>query len=291
MAEARSTENIFKNINELSRRIDISEEQKAISLRMLAEHSVSELSLPELEEVYSTLLSSCDSLTTSDKITFFQAVSHSAKLADVGRLLSLFGEAHSAAGTHGKIAVVRNTYNDLACDKFSASIPHPKPIYYNSFEECCEAVAYDVCEFTLIPIENTSDGRMFGFYSLIDRYELKICSVCTLEDDDTSRLVRYALISKSMWKPNLERSHEDMPRIFEFSLTFDFEDENLGISRAASLCNAKLYRASTLPLPYNDMIRFYYSFKINKLTDLKAFLLYLWFEYPRYTAIGIYKEI
>ena len=186
--------------------------------------------------------------------------------------------------------MVRNNYNNRAYELFSRVISHAKSVYCPNFEECCESVASGECEFTILPIEDNSDGKMFGFYSLLDRFELKIYAVCNIEGE--TKTIRYALAGRNFQYRGIDKHQSKKHRFFEFSLTYDTDFATPDIFEAAAICRADIHKTASLSLPYNDMItRFYFSFRITKSTELFAFLMFLWLEYPQYTPIGIYSEI
>lgn len=279
------------NLRELSKRANIVDEQRNIVIRELVASILNRTESDTLELAYREFLANLSSVTVADKHTFSEAC---AELMPRERILSAlpFGDSEqfTTAGAHGKIAYVRNRYNDEAFSRFSATIPHAKHLYLSDFESCCEAVSADECEFTILPLENTTDGKMFGFYSLLDRFELKIDSVSTLESEDSSRSIRYALVGKRFRSAILDSAEQK--RIFELSITYSPRPQLLELYLAASRWKLKEHRSSSLSLPYNDnMVRFYHSFIIDERSELLPFLIFLTLEYPQYSPIGVYREI
>ena len=144
----------------------------------------------------------------------------------------------------------------------------------------------------MLPLEDSTSGKMFGFYSLLDRYEFKITYVCTVKREDASNTIRYALASRYLNLGIFEKHKRHTQKIFEFSMTHTQPSQLLDVYRAASLSLASEHRTSSISLPYGDnMVRFYHSFVINKETRFVPFLLLLALEYPNYSPIGIYREI
>ena len=289
---SENSQTILKNLTCLTERRSVTAEQRQLCLEQLYEElciSQSKGSLEAYEEIRRLI---GHELTLEDKIFLCRKICDE-KSVDQKKLLS-FGAPYMKVppGAHGKIAYVRNRYNDVAFSSFSRLIPHSKSAYYATFEACCEAVGSGEVEFTLLPIENTADGKMFGFYSLLDKHELRISAVCSVEDDELSKTVRYALAGRNYLSEHIEKAKGSRSMIFEFSLTSFAERDLPSIIQAAALCFAEIYRISGLPSHYGDLtMRFFYSLKLTELSQLTPFLTYMNLEHPGYSAIGIYREI
>ncbi len=284
---------ISKNLAELSRREKINANQRKLCISHLMRELNERADLP-LAAIYREIRKYTDGdLSVSDKAELCRNIVRARNICDINSLPPFKDtELPVIPGSHGKIAYVRNLYNDLAYYKLSHIIPHSKPIYFSSFEECADAVTSGAVEFAIIPVEDSSGGKMFGFYSLIDRYELKLSAVCNVENEDSSKIVRYALVNRNFLSEKTEKLNGKKSKIFEFSLTYLTSAEPFDILCAAEAFFAKTVGISSVFLPYNDtQTRFFYSFKISDNTDLCAFLLYLCTEYPQYMPIGIYYEI
>ncbi|NLF85905.1 MAG: bifunctional chorismate mutase/prephenate dehydratase [Lentisphaerae bacterium] len=70
----------------------------------------------------------------------------------------------SCQGTEG-------AYSQMACDKLFAS---PEIMYTSSFEGVFQAVASGMCEYGVVPIENSLAGSVTQVYDLLRRYDVKI---------------------------------------------------------------------------------------------------------------------
>ena len=290
-------DNIYRSVREsleeLKNRTAVISEQRSILVSELARNMIRLFPNASPEALYKEFLAATNTSDISEKLIFANVISsHFGEEKLLDSLLYESRDKLAPAGTHGKIAYIRNRYNDEAYSKFSSVVSHSKPIFCSSFEDCCEALTRDECEFTILPLEDSSDGKMFGFYSLIDRYEFKIAYVCSVEHEDSSKSIRYALASKHFRLDKPEKAKADRSRIFEFTMTHTPSNNILDIYRVASLSLAQEHRTSSLPLPYGDnMARFYHSFIITKETRFLPFLLLLSLEYPEYSPIGIYYEI
>ena len=286
-----SNDIILKNISDLSERSSLISEQKNILIAMLAEQMSGDASYSDVLSLYNLFCKDAVGVSLTDKICFCRATAGVADAAFSDALSIMRSDTPISGALRGKIAFVKNLYNESAYSRFSYVIKSPTPISYSSFEDSCDAVVSEVCEFVVLPIENSVDGKMFSFYSLLDQYDLKIHSVCYIQPDNDAKTIRYALAGKPNLRHCIGHEPSTYPQIFEFSLSADTRVGGMDITSAAALCSANIHRVSTLPLSYNDTIRFYYSLSMSAPEELKTFIIYLCLEYPQYTPIGLYREI
>ena len=281
------------NLTELKNRTDIINEQRSILVSELADLIIGKFGSDSPEMIYKEFLSAIGTAEVTDKLIFTEKLTANYSNEDLIRLLlSADSDELAPAGAHGKISYIRNRYNDEAYSKFSSVIPYTKPLYLSDFEECCDAISTGAAEFTILPLEDSVDGTMFGFYSLLDRYGLKIVNVCNVEREDNSKVIRYALAGRYFRFDRSDKEKKDAKRIFEFTMTHSPSTKLIDLFSAATLCNAYEHRATSLPLPFGDnMARFYHSFIITRKTRFLPFLFFLSLEYPQYSPIGIYREI
>lgn len=189
----------------------------------------------------------------------------------------------------GRIAYVKNNFTDSAYLTFSKSLSSPRCAYFDSFDSICEDVHSGKSEFCILPVETSTDGKLVSFYSMMDRYELKILSICTVEHQGGANFTKFALLGKSLSFPE---KTEAFGLKFELRISQSLSDASAisHIINAADACNITLCRISSLPLPYSDsMISCYAVFDL-KGADLNTFLTYLTLECPQCYALGIYFE-
>ena len=189
-----------------------------------------------------------------------------------------------AAGSHGKIAYVRNRYNERAFERFAEILPNAKAEYVSGFSEACESVYDGSCSYCVLPIENDVDGRLFRFYAMADRYELKLCAITELENEETTGSVRYALAGRSA----LRSIPRDKLCVLEFSLAREDGTRLSELLAAAAFLGATPHTLDFLPLEYdNHLYRQYFAFRLQR-EQAVAFGLYLSLDYPHYAPIGFY---
>jgi prephenate dehydratase len=189
----------------------------------------------------------------------------------------------------GKIAYVKNNFTDLAYLAFSKLLDTPRCAYLDSFDAICEDVHSGECEFCILPIETSADGKLLSFYSMIDRYEFKIISTYSVEHSDGSKFTRFALLGRSIKQINSISSPGTKLelRIPESS---NKEASVYKILCAADACNMRLCRIDSIPLPYNDSKLSYYAVFDMDGADTDAFITYIAIEHPQCYALGIYFE-
>lgn len=276
-----------ENIRTFSERSEISEKQRLLSLSLCINALLSDqdTTIPELYSRFSTELSENNLLSPTDRASFFAALTHSVTQQKKMIADGSFRENESTkSGAHGRIALVRNRYNEEAFSLFEPFVQGAKAEFLSSFSDACEEVFDNLCEFCILPIENTESGRLFGFYSMLDRYELKICATCTVEHDDSPDTVRYALVGKHLPR----RIPKNTEWNLECCVSAQAEEFPYDIFRVAPIFDATPIKIDSLPILYDDGAhRIYFTFRLPR-TMAYAFDFYLLSEHPRYTAIGLY---
>ena len=199
-----------------------------------------------------------------------------------------FGTSDALADeAEGKIEYISNRYTDIAYRRFSTIIGRDKGIAVRSFEELCEDVYGGNSEFGILPIENTENGKLAHFYSLINKYELKIAAVCAVETSD-SGISRFALVSKNMEYPN---ARFGIPDKLELFITLEKNESLSEILAAAEFCEMELYRIDSLPLSSHSGKYALCPVFSLKDSDVNSFLMFMSLDFPQYIPVGIFKDI
>lgn len=288
--EKKEKSKIFcDNIEIFSKRKSLSEQQRFLAMSQWISDLLStpdtSISLSKRYDQFCDSFPSQNVLIAEDRALFCANAAKSPSLQkELISLASLDAAETAASGSHGRIALVRNRYNEEAFSMFEHSVQGAKPEFFSSFSDACEEVFDNLCEYCILPVENTGDGRLFGFYSMIDRYELKICAVCELETETTSETIRYALIGKHLPQRIPKSAHWN----FECYVSTEAEEFPYDIFRVAPIFEATPIKIDSLPVLYDDRAnRMYLTFHLPRHMAY-AFDLYLSKEHPRYTAIGLY---
>ncbi|MBE6600074.1 MAG: hypothetical protein E7640_02550 [Ruminococcaceae bacterium] len=185
------------------------------------------------------------------------------------------------------VGMLQNTYSDQVFFKLQSNFS-AQALNFGSFEEMCESIFSGECDFGILPTESSDNGKLLRFYSLMDRYDLKINAVLDEENSDSSATTRYAIVSRYI---EYGKDRFGTPDLFEFSVN-PGDPQLLGkILYAADLCGMSLRRIDSLPVPYKDNeFLFCPVFDING-ADIDAFLLYMYIDFPQYTPIGIFPKL
>lgn len=184
-----------------------------------------------------------------------------------------------------RILYQKNSYTDAAYLQFASILDAPRAAYAHSFPAACEDVFNGICEYCILPIENTSEGTLHSFLRLIDRYDLKISATCEISNNTSDRTTQFALLCKH---PRSSLAIQRQADFFAFSVRAD-ESDLSQILTAANMFGLKLHRLDILPASAQSM-----SMRIILRIDegnLGAFLLYLAMDLPEYTPMGLYVHI
>ncbi len=204
----------------------------------------------------------------------------------------------------GKIAYQHSIYADEAFLLFSRALPLARASYTDSFAGVCEQVFDGRCEYCILPLENTQDGKLVRFYGLIEKYELKIALTCKITTSDNRHSTVFGLCRRGLAWP--QPSVRDRGVCFEF--IFWQESEHMTLARllnAAESCALSLVRADCLPRSDEEiLVGAGYPFdvcleitprtadeSVSREHDFLAFLLYLSIHSPTYLPLGIYQQL
>lgn len=185
------------------------------------------------------------------------------------------------------IAYVDNRFSTKAYSIFESHLKNSKGYVYQSFNEMCDSVEAGLCNCCIVPIENTIDGKLLTFYSLMDRFDIKISMVCDIEAEDGSERTRYALLKYHLSKPN----SIDNKIYYEFNHTSSNEIEIAKIIEAAVLCGLTVSRVDSLPLIHNDSNFIMHTVVCGNKNDILNYLVYLSIYVPQFNTIALYSLV
>ena len=248
MSDKKSNDILYENIAYCSERIDLSQKQYRLCVTALAESlcNTSSTDIGGIYKSFKTIMPNADGCTYAilfKHIADTYSNLYNNKCDAIAALLGI--NEITKAGSHGRLSYVRNRYNDMAYEKFSKIIRNMKFSYVSSFAQACDDVISGNSEYAILPVENSSDGRLFGFYSLLDRYELRICGVTELDtDDDTASDIRLALVGRTLPK----RIQNDSICDIEFSIAREDGKKLIDLLSAAGEFSAVPRKIDTLPL-------------------------------------------
>lgn len=155
----------------------------------------------------------------------------------------------------GRIAYFPNAFADRAYRLFSGHLSAERggapcrTVACRGFAEACEEVTRGKCEFCILPLESSADGKLVGFSRLIAEQGLFITAVCDVENRALaeSNVTRFGLLSQ---RPETEvAAWMTAPRRTYLELLCT--PSSLSITElmiAADFCGMTLRRMDTIPL-------------------------------------------
>jgi hypothetical protein len=154
------------------------------------------------------------------------------------------------AAARGRIAYMPTAFADKAYLRLAAHVKSPRAAATSGFVDACEEVHSGLCEYCILPLENTQSGKLTAFTRLILRYRLRITAVCDLENAAAEgQVTRFALLknaSDEEFPAPLIPPPAGEPLYLELMHTSD----SLTLTElltAAEFCGMSLCRADTLP--------------------------------------------
>ena len=184
------------------------------------------------------------------------------------------------------VAYVKNQYSDTALLNFRKHIGIRNDRAFRSFNEMCDDIENNIYDDCIIPLENTANGKLMNFYSIIDRFDLKIAMTCDVENQSGDQTTRYALLRRTV---SIPQSSDNC--CFEFSF---IAADNFGIKNIldlAELVGLDLHRIDSMPLRYNESAFIYYPMLYGSKQNILLFLFFLKLNLIQYNMIGIYDLI
>ncbi len=202
--------------------------------------------------------------------------------------ISLFGDIDKYDfDTIGRIAYIQNSYNDLVYDCFSALLTDAKASYYDSVTDVCENILNGKCQFCILPIETSKDGKLTSFYDIILKHGLKINAEYNLYDKNGSSFTRYALLATNLLTLNQKTSKKYIQIAYS-------DTENVSLKQfisAAEMFNLKLENADTLLINEGSEKKVFCLEFSSSDADIQTFITYLSVDCPDHIFIGLYQKI
>ncbi len=153
------------------------------------------------------------------------------------------------ATVRGRIAYMPAAFADKAYLRLSAHVANPRATATASFVDACEEVRSGLCEYCILPLENTHSGKLTAFTRLILRYNLRVKAVCDLENGAAEgQITRFALLKAADggFPAPLTPPAEGEPLYLEF-IHRDGASSLPALLIAAEFCGVTVCRLDTLP--------------------------------------------
>lgn len=190
-------------------------------------------------------------------------------------------------GAAGRIAYVQNPLSETAYGRLLSFLPEAAGNAFDHFQDICEEVYNGICEYCLLPVSNSSEGRLSRFCGMILKYDLKICAACDVSAPDGNGSTRFALLRKTIraLPPSLSGISDDLH--FCLVLPTDTLPTLSELLHAADLCKLQVLYVDTQPDFIGDDLLHLCRMRVRG-GDLATFFLYLRTDAPHFTPIGLY---
>ena len=201
----------------------------------------------------------------------------------------------------GRVAYMPGAFADKAYLRLTAPLKNPRADATASFVDACEEVRGGLCEFCILPLENTHSGRLPAFTRLILRYKLQVVAVCDLEngaaEGQTTRFALLRAAEEGQFPAPLTVPSDGDPlylEVIHVGDTLDLTD----LLVAAEFCDLTLCRVDTLPnydemaLGGEDFTSPSFACVLNTSEgDLTTFRRFLALEAPENILTGFYSTV
>lgn len=205
------------------------------------------------------------------------------------------------ATVRGRVAYMPGALADKAYLRLTAQMSVPRAAATVSFVDACEEVRSGLCEYCILPLENTHSGRLTAFTRLILRYKLQVVTVCDLENGAAEgQITRFGLLRAA------EEGHFPIPSVpapagdpLYLDLIHVTESPTLtDLLIAAEFCEMTLCRVDTLP-SFDDLSLPDEASSVHAVAcvlntaggDLATFRRFLSLEAPEDILTGFYGTV
>lgn len=281
MTERSNSDIIVSNLNRLKEREATIKELRALEIAELPCVIDSTAGLRDIIRLYRQHMPlRNDDFTIPDRLEFCNRIVDLSKINLKNILIK--NEGHHIINA---VAYVKNQYSLEAlvrlCNRITVTGEH----IFSSFGELCDDIASGNADACIIPIENTSDGKLANFYSIIDRFELKIHSTCEIENSDGNQVTRYALLQRHIVIPESDSCFIEVS--FVSARTNTIKD----IIDVSALLNLSIYRINSMPLRYDKSSFEISSVLYGDIDSIMKFILFIKLNIPQHTILGLYNNV
>lgn len=281
MSKKSNFDTVIANLNQLKEREAIIKELRALEIAEIPYTLGETVELRDIIQLYRRYMPlSNNVLTVEDRIEFCKIIAERNKQSLKNILIKTDTEA-----TINAIAYVKNPYSIEALALLCKDVEVHDEHIFSSFGELCDDISSGLSDACIIPIENTADGKLINFYSIIDRFELKIIATCEIESSDGNQITRYALLKRHLTIPDHEKCYVEISLISAQSNTVK------DILEAAVLLDLSIYRINSMPLRYNRSSFEISSVLYGELDSIISFILFLKLNIPQHTILGLYNNV
>ena len=204
------------------------------------------------------------------------------------------------ASVRGRVAYMPGAFADKAYLRLTTPLKNPRAASTSSFVDACEEVHSGLCEYCILPLENTHSGRLTAFTRLIIRYRLEVVAVCDLENGAAEgQSTRFALLRNA----DEGRFPAPLPALAADTLCLELihtadSPSVTDLLAAAEFCGLGVRRMDTLP-PFDELAPLTEESHAPAVAcvlsaaggDLPTFRRFLSLEAPEAIPVGLYGTV
>ncbi len=183
-----------------------------------------------------------------------------------------------------RIAYLKNVFADDAYNKFSRILPGAVVSYCDDFPGVCEEVTSGRARYGILPLENSTDGRLKSFHQLMQKNDLKIILMCDVPMGES--MTQFALLGRRV--AELDCGRHRASSYFEFRITLSHTRTLSQILWASAYYGLRLLRSSCVEAAQGVEFDLIFS---QETADVSAFLCYLSLEHPGFNPVGLYTML
>ncbi len=279
MTEIEQNRIIDGNINELLYKKKTCDERLFVQYRDKMS-LLSDVPYEKLPEIFSIIT---QRLSTEEKRTCARLLCDSVygRYGDIGLFLPDREEKKEKA----VIVYLDSPASRESLAEFEKMFGECRKIPLFDFNSVCEAVYNGNADMCVLPTENSTDGRLSGFYSLTVKYELFTLAVCDVTNYETSVRTRFSLLSSA---------GADYTESDELSciVQFDLNKEMTLYSAVSAADYFGLYCSRADCIPESHIIGDFKGVFVfeGKRKEIFSFLFYMYVTSAPYTLQGIYDK-
>ena len=195
---------------------------------------------------------------------------------------TLFKTGASVKARSGKVAFAESRILATAFAEIQKREPGLSASYVRSFADACEEVSTSECEFCILPIENSREGSLLTVYKLIEKYDLFISRVCTIENDELT--TKFALLCRE----NHDIIESNGKQYIDIRLSGNAPCLFTNVHTGAAVLGVETVKSLSIPLGYTDGYAHIFTFHADG-DALFSLLLFLSTIRADYTLMGIYE--
>ncbi len=177
------------------------------------------------------------------------------------------------------VSCVQNDYSDKAYTQFAGILHSSKVKFRSNYEKICEDVYFNKSMYCIIPIEDSTDGKLWGLSKLIEKYELKILMITKVFNNGGWTF--FALVAKNISIPLLCNGKKHI------QISLKAEEAILPVIIAADLNNLKVVSVES-----SDDAESMLNMDLSVCDEgICGFFTFLFLEYDQFILKNFYGEL